>query len=216
MVLRTVTSTRRWPRIALTAAGIAGLVTATAGWVASATDSHPIHACAAKHGGALRIAKHCTSTETAISWNKVGPRGPAGVIHAYVGRYSVVGHTGTQLASAFKVLAHTPKAKPGLYLVNASVAVAQYSDSGTTCRLATALGNTSVGVQRQEAQTPPGSAGANADLSLTGMFSKVVANDSFEVQCRDYHVGAHPSSINNAEINAIPVNAVSALTDATP
>jgi hypothetical protein len=40
-----------------------------------------IHGCYSKFNGSLRIVSgpgKCTSTETAISWNKVGPQGPAG------------------------------------------------------------------------------------------------------------------------------------------
>jgi hypothetical protein len=42
------------------------------------SSSGVIHACAKKSGGALRIAKTCTSSEQAISWNFQGPPGPRG------------------------------------------------------------------------------------------------------------------------------------------
>ncbi len=43
--------------------------------------SDTIHACAKKAGGQLRMAEHCLSSETAVTWSERGPRGlqgPAG------------------------------------------------------------------------------------------------------------------------------------------
>jgi hypothetical protein len=55
------------------------LTAATAGVsAATAKTSGTIHACAKKSTGALRIAHRCASTEKAVSWGKVGPRGRTG------------------------------------------------------------------------------------------------------------------------------------------
>ena len=44
----------------------------------AATSSDTIHGCYSKSKGNLRVADHCKRTETAISWNKQGPRGLTG------------------------------------------------------------------------------------------------------------------------------------------
>jgi hypothetical protein len=46
--------------------------------VAAASGSSTIHACAAKSNGALRVAKHCTRHERAVSWSQRGPAGLSG------------------------------------------------------------------------------------------------------------------------------------------
>jgi hypothetical protein len=58
------------------AAGAALL--AAGGGYAIAAGAGTIHACANKHGGALRVAGHCKRSERALSWNMVGPTGPRG------------------------------------------------------------------------------------------------------------------------------------------
>jgi hypothetical protein len=71
--------------------GIAALVIALGlgavlgGGIATAASKSPtIHACERKSSGALRIAKHCRSSERVVTWNTIGkkgakgPRGPAG------------------------------------------------------------------------------------------------------------------------------------------
>jgi hypothetical protein len=67
-----------YPKVAATIAVF--LAAGGAAWAAAGTSS-TIHACAKKHGGALRLATHCRRSESAVSWSKVGPagrRGPAG------------------------------------------------------------------------------------------------------------------------------------------
>jgi type VI protein secretion system component Hcp len=44
----------------------------------AATSSNTIHGCYSKSKGNLRIASSCKRTETAITWNKKGPRGLTG------------------------------------------------------------------------------------------------------------------------------------------
>jgi hypothetical protein len=53
-------------------------VTVGSSYAASSATRHTIKACAAKKGGALRLATRCKSSERAVTWNSVGPRGPAG------------------------------------------------------------------------------------------------------------------------------------------
>jgi hypothetical protein len=58
---------------------VATILTATA--VAVASDGRgggTLHACAAKHGGALRIATKCTASERAVTWSVTGPKGAKG------------------------------------------------------------------------------------------------------------------------------------------
>jgi hypothetical protein len=55
-----------------------GLV-ATTGWAIAASGGGAIRACAARNGGALRIAAKCKRSERSVSWSRQGPQGPAGV-----------------------------------------------------------------------------------------------------------------------------------------
>jgi hypothetical protein len=62
-------------------AGAVVATTLTATTVAIASEARgggTLHACAAKHGGALRIAKSCKSSERAVTWNVTGPKGARG------------------------------------------------------------------------------------------------------------------------------------------
>jgi hypothetical protein len=45
---------------------------------ATALSSNPVHACVSKKTGALYVAKRCTRSERALSFNQRGPAGPAG------------------------------------------------------------------------------------------------------------------------------------------
>lgn len=57
-----------------------GLVVAGSGWAfaATAASNKVIHACAAKRGGALRLAGKCSKTERAVTWNVQGVPGKNG------------------------------------------------------------------------------------------------------------------------------------------
>lgn len=68
-----------WSRGWLTLAIVAALA-AGGGWAfaATTTSNGVIHACSAKHGGALRLARVCHKNERAISWNVRGIRGKNG------------------------------------------------------------------------------------------------------------------------------------------
>jgi hypothetical protein len=63
---------------------VAGAVLATSVTVATSalaggsSRAGTLHACAAKQGGALRIASKCTTKERAVTWNVRGPRGARG------------------------------------------------------------------------------------------------------------------------------------------
>jgi hypothetical protein len=64
-----------------TAAAFAGmLVLAVAGgsYAIASGGANTINACVRAHGGDIYIAKTCARGDRAISWNKVGPRGPQG------------------------------------------------------------------------------------------------------------------------------------------
>jgi Collagen triple helix repeat (20 copies) len=60
----------------------AGLLMVAAGWVSAQTSPQEIKACYESRTGYIRYlydgALNCTSKEKAISWNQVGPQGPAG------------------------------------------------------------------------------------------------------------------------------------------
>jgi hypothetical protein len=60
-----------------------GCVTGAALALPASHASTTIHACASKSSGALRLAAHCKSSERAVSWSKVGPRGPAGLSQGF-------------------------------------------------------------------------------------------------------------------------------------
>lgn len=60
------------------AIGIVAVIATSSSYAAVGKSGHTIKACAAKKGGALRIATHCKSRERAITWNSVGPRGATG------------------------------------------------------------------------------------------------------------------------------------------
>ena len=67
-------------RKVVTACATAGAIAAVLGGVAAASipdSAGVIHACYTRSSGALRIADTtaCTSKETALSWNNVGPAG---------------------------------------------------------------------------------------------------------------------------------------------
>jgi type VI protein secretion system component Hcp len=61
----------------------------------AATSSNTIHGCYSKSKGNLRIASSCKRTETAITWNKSGPRGLTGATGAQ-GPQGVKGDPGAQ------------------------------------------------------------------------------------------------------------------------
>ncbi len=44
----------------------------------AASSNAPLHACAKKHGGALRLASKCAHNERAVKLAQVGPAGPTG------------------------------------------------------------------------------------------------------------------------------------------
>jgi hypothetical protein len=78
---------------------VAALLVAAAGFVA-AQDSTVINGCYDKKTGVLRYLQSgsCRSTETAISWNQVGPQGPPGPqgLKGDTGPQGPKGETGAQ------------------------------------------------------------------------------------------------------------------------
>jgi hypothetical protein len=68
----------RLNRLSLAIAGAVLAVVASGVAFASMPGASPaIHGCKGKNGS-LRIAKTCASREKGVTWNKVGPAGPAG------------------------------------------------------------------------------------------------------------------------------------------
>lgn len=70
-------------RTLIAAVTSAALAAVAVGGVAVARTPSAIHACAAKHGGSLRLAKKCKAHERAVSWARKGPAGPAGPSAVY-------------------------------------------------------------------------------------------------------------------------------------
>lgn len=70
-------------RTLIAAVTSAALAAVAVGGVAEAHTPSAIHACAAKHGGSLRLAKKCKAHERAVSWGHVGPTGPTGPSAVY-------------------------------------------------------------------------------------------------------------------------------------
>jgi hypothetical protein len=58
--------------------GVVALFVAGAGYALASGSANTISACIHRHGGDIYIAKPCASGDKAISWNRVGPRGPQG------------------------------------------------------------------------------------------------------------------------------------------
>jgi hypothetical protein len=57
---------------------VASLAVASAAWATTGSSGSKIHACAAKRGGALRVAAHCRHTERALTWSTSGAPGAPG------------------------------------------------------------------------------------------------------------------------------------------
>jgi hypothetical protein len=60
--------------------GLSVVLSAGAGWAVAATTTSGgvIHACASKHGGALRLSLACNNRERAVAWNVQGVPGKDG------------------------------------------------------------------------------------------------------------------------------------------
>jgi hypothetical protein len=103
------------------------LLVAGGGWAIAASSGGVITACAAKSGGALRIATGCKASERPVSWNKVGPRGPTGLRGARGLRglpgapatalWFAVNADGTVVASSGLASTTNVRTDPGLYLI---------------------------------------------------------------------------------------------------
>jgi len=60
------------------ALAVAGVLALAAAGYAASTGAGTIHACAGRHGGALRLAGRCRRGERAVSWQTLGPQGARG------------------------------------------------------------------------------------------------------------------------------------------
>jgi hypothetical protein len=209
-------ASRRWSRIAIAAIGVGALVTTTAGWVEAAGHPRKIHGCIG-HGGVLRIASHCSTSERGITWNKfgpVGPRGPAGVAQGYAGRYLAKG-TALSLTTSNAPVTETPPLRKGTYLVSATVNLTMYAGDAASCRVISVPSNGSIGTQHAEAMTPPGASAWSANLAINAVVFRAARDDVLRIVCRDYHAGGKASTVTNAEINAVKVDALTIRKDAS-
>jgi hypothetical protein len=179
-MFRSTVVSRSSLRVLTVAVASAAVATTATGWFASAS-THP------------------ASTRTS-------PAATATVAKAYVGRFNA--STDKVLSKKQHSITETPKLAAGSYLVNADVSLAMRSQNGTQCYLVTAKGNKSGKGQAEETQTPTGTSGINADLGIVNSFTKIVTGDRIVLECRDYAEGADATTVNSAEINAVPVHSI--------
>ena len=144
------------------------------------------------------------STRTAAS--SITPAATATVAKAYVGRFNV--GTDKVLSKKKHAITETPKLAAGNYLVSAAVNLAMFGQNGTQCFLVSAKHNKSGLGQAEEAQTPSGTSGINADLSIVDSYTKLVKGDRIVLICRDYAEGSRPTEVNSAEVNAVPAHSI--------
>jgi hypothetical protein len=101
-------------------AGIAGVALGAAiggGLMAAAATTSPvIKACAAKNGGALRLASRCHSNERAVHWNVRGPQGKPGTPATKF--FANIDGSGKVVSGSLGVKAEEVSSNPGSYLVN--------------------------------------------------------------------------------------------------
>jgi hypothetical protein len=117
---------------------LATTLTATTMALAESRSSSTLHACAARKGGALRLAAHCATSERAVSWNATGPRGPRGprglagtdgtdgAGPAYLSRQS----SSTLVGSGPQTAVDTMTLPPGDYLVTATATASSPNAGG--------------------------------------------------------------------------------------
>jgi hypothetical protein len=98
-------------------AGLAGVALGAAiggGVVAvAATSTTVIKACAARSGGALRLASRCHSNERAVHWNVTGPQGKPGTPATKL--FANIDSTGKVVSGSLGVVAEEVSTDPGLY-----------------------------------------------------------------------------------------------------
>jgi hypothetical protein len=101
-------------------AGLAGVALGAViggGLMAAAATSTPvIKACAAKSGGALRLASRCHSNERAVQWNVRGPQGKAGTPATKF--FANIDGSGKVVSGSLGVKAEEVSSSPGTYFVN--------------------------------------------------------------------------------------------------
>jgi hypothetical protein len=115
--------------------GAVAATTLTATTLALAqSGSTTLHACAARRGGDLRLSRTCKASERAVSWNKVGPRGPRGLTGASgIGPAYRQAQTAALEVSAGPTIVALVTLPPGDYLITAaaSATTTQPADSGS-------------------------------------------------------------------------------------
>jgi hypothetical protein len=86
------------------AVGVLALLIAGGAYALASSGGKSIHACVHKHGGDIYIAKKCAKHDQKLSWNQVGPKGPAGL----KGPKGATGNTGPQGPGAATINYYTP------------------------------------------------------------------------------------------------------------
>lgn len=190
-------------------AGAVAATTLTATTMAIAGDSRSsstLHACAARHGGALRLATSCTASERRVTWSVKGPRGPKGrrgkagadgAGPAYLSRQSgstLVGSGPLTNVDSFQL-------PPGAYLVTATATASSpaANDNGS-CQLSGA------GLSGESASFSLTSAHGEA-LSVTGLAQATTVDDTVKLLCG----GQTSVSIAEGLLTAVQVRSVSDL-----
>jgi hypothetical protein len=118
-------------------------------WAATARGGSTVHACYAKRGGAMRVARHCRRGERALSWNEVGPTGAPGS----PGRDGAAGPAGptdvsadgtaiAPLTGSYATFGQTT-VPAGSYLLEAKASFVASSTGQMVCKLAAAANATS-------------------------------------------------------------------------
>jgi hypothetical protein len=90
---------------------------------ATAASSSAVHACVSKKTGALYVAKRCTSSERALSFNQRGPVGPAG--RTGVVAYGQVNGLGEVTAERGMVITQTAT---GMYSVRVTASACKHEN----------------------------------------------------------------------------------------
>jgi hypothetical protein len=189
-------------------AGALGASAIAGGVAVAASGSSTIHACEAKSTGALRVAKHCTKHEKAITWSSRGPAGKrgkagkAGALNGFANGPSISSTSLTGNSTHQTVVAVTVSA-PGNYIVTASTTISSTASTGAlgTC-LVSGGSASSAGV----AWEAPGTSNLiEMYPTLTTEINVPTANSTLSYQCSSSaNVTAETASISAVEVANAP------------
>jgi hypothetical protein len=192
-------------RLAVALSAVAVVLAASGAGLAAAggvdAGSNTINGCYNKTSGALTILtaahKRCTKGTAAISWNKTGPRGPAGAAGPV---YFSAGHFAASLGSPVVVASLSVPAGSYSYAVSVNVENDTGAADTFTCSLTDA---SDVLVDTAGATVPAGSLQA---ISLTG--ASATATGSATVTCQDTANSAS-AYVDSASFTATKVSGLS-------